>query len=66
MIELAAESTNDEKFKNQFADYLEEIAEPKSNYTIEDATQYRTIKDLIKMKNVKNFYSYKGSLTTPP
>lgn len=65
MLELAEEANNDGKYKNQFVDYIDEIPDPDDDFTIDDPTVYKTIKDLIKI-NVKNFYSYKGSLTTPP
>jgi carbonic anhydrase len=65
LLELAEESTNDGTYRNEFVEYLSNVKTNASSYTIPDPKRIKTIKDLIK-KNVKNFYSYRGSLTTPP
>jgi carbonic anhydrase len=60
----SAESPNDPKYVNKFIPYLEQLPEEGST-TVIDKCDFKTILDLIKY-DVEDFYSYKGSLTTPP
>lgn len=64
-FELADNSTYEAKYANSFTKYLPEIPKKGDTFYVPKEEQFKNILGLIK-SNVRNVYSYDGSLTTPP
>jgi carbonic anhydrase len=64
-FEIAEEGNNDGSNNNKFAKFLSEVKNPGDSFLVTNETGIFTISELIR-NEVKEYYSYKGSLTTPP
>ncbi|KAG5676063.1 hypothetical protein PVAND_005917 [Polypedilum vanderplanki] len=64
-LETADEANNDGSNNNKFVKFLNNVRQPGQTYLITDTNGIFTVQELIKYE-IREYYSYKGSLTTPP
>lgn len=65
LFELAEESTNEGSNDNKFVKFLANVTDEGNSFIVTDRSGVFTMKELIN-NEIKEYYSYKGSLTTPP
>lgn len=59
LLELTDESTYEAEFANNFAKYFKNVPHTGDHYTINNKSEFRTIRDLIK-SDVEDYYTYQG------
>ena len=59
MLELFDESTYEAELANNFVKYFKNVPHTGDHYTINNKSEFRTIRDLIK-SDVEDYYTYQG------